>query len=501
MRRPIQRKDLFVDELIIGAGLAGLSYGLTSVEPSYKVAIVESHTKPGGYATNFFRNRRKHIFDCSQHKITGIGENGNLRNAFERMGVWEKLDFKTFNHLATVVVKGKHYLVPSDTTRLEAYLLEQFPHEAKGIRQFIKDILTHGKQNYMFARMLLGEYEVNRDLLPESRQLQRLTTKAYYRTLFGDEDLVELLGAIAIYLGAIANEANALYFLHYLYAAFETNAGFVEGTSQSLSNLLADEFKARGGVLSFKDPAQKIWVEDGKIVGVQTRKHNIRTNKLIATCSPELIVDMLPEETVPDRFRRKLDELQIGWGHMCVYAVTDVDPVDLGFTESEYLIVHEDGDDLTEDQLNSHERYERLTLSVTNYHLLDPVNGPIVQFIVLDHAADWFDLEEDDYKAEKAKVEQLILERAYQYFPELKGHIVYTDCSTPRTNFKYTNSPGGSAFGYKVLPKENMRFLYRPPVEGLKFVGGWSTGPGYETAICLGFSHALLEKRKLTTIS
>ncbi|MFD2786732.1 phytoene desaturase family protein [Hymenobacter rubripertinctus] len=493
-------QTLEVDELIIGAGLTGLMYGNVAVAPDYRVALAESHFKPGGYATNFRRLKNRVAFDCSQHKITGVGPNGNLRNALVRAGLWDKLRFEYFNELATVLHRGKAYHFPATGPEIEAFLLREFPHEAAGIRHFHLDINTHGRQNYMFARMMLGEYALDKELLPESRALSKLTTKEYFRQRFRDDALIEILSSLAIYLGAIAHEANAFYFLHYLYAAFETRPAYVRGTSQSLSDTLAREFARRGGQLTVRNPVLGIETHEGRIVAVTTQKCRFLTTKVTATCAPAVVMSLLPAPQAAEyaSFQHKLSQLEEGWGHISLYLVTDRPPAELGLTEAEYLLVHDAGDDLPASEWHTDARYEKLTLSATNYHQLDPQSGMVVQLTILDHDGRWFCLTKAEYKAEKERVQNLLLERAYRYFPALRGHITYVEASTPRTNFRYTNSPKGSAFGYKVLPRDNMRFLSRPPVDGLRFVGGWGTGPGYETGLCLGFTHAFLERQRRT---
>ncbi|MFD0963075.1 phytoene desaturase family protein [Pseudofulvibacter geojedonensis] len=487
-----------VDELIIGAGLTGLIYGITLLEKKKNVALVEGHIYPGGYATSFVRNKRKYRFDCSQHKITGLSENGNLRDVFKRIDLWDKLDFKYFDELFSIHVQGEYYHIPGNITDIEKYLNEKFPNEKEGLDKFFHDINTIGYQNYMFARMLLGEYQLNRDLLPETRQLQKLTAKQYFQSYFNDDRLIEVLSATAMYLGTHANEANAVYFLHYLYTAFGTRSGYVLGTAQSLSNFLLKEFKDRGGYVSLKDTVHGIDLdEQGDIAQVNSKKHSFITKTVTATCSPNNVMNMLPSFKGKEVFENKLQDLEFGWGHFCVYIITDVDPEELGFTQEEYIFVSDEGDLLTPEEKESDVRYDRLSLSVTNYHKMDPECGKTVQLIVLDHKSDWFELEEEDYLLRKEQIQEQIIKRAYKYFPKLEGHIVYKESSTPRTNKKYTNSPGGSAFGYKISPNDNMRFLSKSPVKGLKFAGTWTSGAGYEAAMCQGFMHAKLSLKNM----
>lgn len=486
-----------VDELIIGAGLTGLIYGITLLEKKKNVAIVEGHIYPGGYATSFVRNKRKFKFDCSQHKITGLSENGNLRDVLKRIDLWDKIDFKYFDELFTINVKGKSFNIPGNILDIEFYLNKKFPEDKEGLNKFFNDINTIGYQNYMFARMLLGEYKLNRDILPETRQLQKLTAKEYFQSYFKNEYLIELLSATAMYLGTNANEANAVYFLHYLYTDFGTKSGYVLGTAQSLSNFLLKEFKDRGGYVSLKDTVHEIELNKESISQINSKKHCFITDTVTATCSPHNVMNMLPNFSEKEKFQEKLNQLEFGWGHFCVYVITDVVPEELGFVDEEYIMVSDHGDLLTESEKQSDKRYDQLSLSVTNYHKMDPECGKTIQLIVLDHKSDWFDLEEEAYLEKKERIQEKIIQRALTYFPKLKGHIVYTESSTPRTNKKYTNSPGGSAFGYKISPNDNMRFLSKPPVKGLKFAGTWTSGAGYEAAMCQGFMHAQLTLKNM----
>ena len=412
-----------VDELIIGAGLTGLLYGITLLEEKKNVAIVEGHVFPGGYATGFVRNKRKYKFDCSQHKITGLSENGNLRDVLERLNIWEKLDFNYFDELFSINVKGKYYDIPGNIEDIQLYLTQKFPQEKKGLDSFFYDITTIGYQNYMFARMLLGEYKLNRDLLPETRALQKLTAKQYFQTLFNNEILIEILSSTAMYLGTNANEANAVYFLHYLYTAFGTRSGYVFGTGLALSKFLLQEFKDRGGYVSLKDTVCDIELKNNHIYKIRSHKHEFITDTLIATCSPHNVINMISDFSGKEQFKEKLNQLEFGWGHFCVYIITDVDPEKLGFEKEEYIMVSEHGDLLTQEEKESNDRYDMLSLSVTNYHKMDSDCGNTIQLIVLDHKSDWFELSEEAYIEKKNMVQNKIIERAYTYFPDLEGHI------------------------------------------------------------------------------
>ncbi|MEO8180471.1 MAG: NAD(P)/FAD-dependent oxidoreductase [Deltaproteobacteria bacterium] len=490
---PRQKQQLDVDIVVIGAGLSGLMYGIVACQKGYRVAVVEKHFKPGGYATNFARERQSYVFDCSLHKITGLGPQGNLRDALMRAKLWDKLEFHFYDRLSCIVIGERRYEIPADPAELQRRLQAWFPASRAGLDRFFEDVATHGRQNYMFARMALGEYTLDRNLLERSRELSRIRAKQYFTDLFADADLVLIFSTLAINLGVVAEDADALYYLHFAYTFLTQQAAYVMGSSQSLSDALAAEVCRLGGSVHLKERVEAVNVVDGAIASVESRTCLFNTSRVVATCCPNVLHSALrPADALGDAFRAKLAGLELGYGAFSVYLALDVPPEQLGFEQSEYLISDTDVRDLAPEERQSDERYLRLPLGITNYHKLDPSLGPIVVMTVLEHAGRWFELEKAEYKAEKARVMQLLLARALRVFPQLAGHILVQEASTPRTNQRYTSSPGGSAFGYKAVPARNVRFLQRPSVRGLSFCGTWVSGAGYEPAMCLGFTQATL---------
>lgn len=207
------------------------------------------------------------------------------------------------------------------------------------------------------------------------------------------------------------------------------------------------------------------------------------------------MLKLLPEHSVDENYRSKFNKLSFGLGTFIVYLGLDVPPSELGLEQQDYLIASSSYISDAEKVIQSDGRYSSWPLSISNYHALDPSYGNVIQLEILDQQDDWLTLPRDEYKAKKQRITEAILQRALAHFPALTDHIVFMESSTPRTNKKFTNSEGGSSFGYKPLPGRNMRFLKRPPVEGLTFVGTWMNGAGYEPAICLGFTAATLKCR------
>ncbi len=484
------------DIVVIGAGLCGLTFANTAAMRGWNVAVVEKHFKPGGYATNFERNKGEYTFDCSQHKITGIGPDGNMRDALTRAGLWDKIDFKLYTDLTCVIIEDKRYEFPVEYAGIKKKTYEYFPEDKEGIDQFFADIESHGMQNYMFARMALGEYKLNTDLLSESRKLSKRTAKEYFESLFSNPHLTIIWSTIASNLGCLPEEADALYFLHFAYTFLSTGVGYVQGTAQSLANNLAKEAEARGVRFFYSEEVQNIHVKDGAVDSVETKRSIIRSPEVVATCAPQVVRKTITEGTLGPKFDEKIAKLQVGLSSFINYLALDVPPEELGFKRSEYFLTTLQGIHLSNDEKQTDKRYQYWPILITNYHKLDPSLGNILQVTSHDIAGNWFELDRLQYREEKKRISDIIMGRFFEEFPQVRGHIEFHDMSSPKTNYKYTRSPEGAAYGFKATPGRNVRFLQKPRVQGLQFVGTWVNGAGYEPAVCLGFTYAYLRPEK-----
>ncbi|WP_231757255.1 phytoene desaturase family protein [Microbulbifer elongatus] len=490
-----ERAKIFADELVVGAGLTGLVYGNVAAAAGKRVVVIDKHTKVGGYATNFAR-KGEYIFDCSLHKITGFGESGNLENALGRAGLLNLVEFETYEHLTNIFIGKRNLRISAKPDEFVAQLLREFPDERESIHRFIADIKGCGYQNYMIARLALGEYELSFEEIVRGRQLSRITTYDYLCTLFRNRELITLFCAIAINLGVEAYEVDALYFLHFAYTFFFTEKRYVRGSSQALSDTLADEFVRRGGELIVREEVSSLKTDGDTVTGCLSRRYDITAEHTVFTGCPHQIPNLTPPSPALDSFTGKLESLEFGLGAFIVYLGLDRAPSEIGITKDDYLFASTQYLDCADGLSASDERYQHWPLSVSNYSVLDSTYGNVIQLEVLDHQSDWFELDRQSYKRRKIAIAQLLIDRFASHFPDIKKHIRYFDVSTPRTSKKFTNSYGGSSFGYKPIPKRNVRFLQKPPFQGLQFVGTWINGAGYEPAMCLGFTAATIRNRQ-----
>ncbi len=487
-----------VDEVIVGAGLTGLVYGCVAARDR-RVVVLEKHVKPGGYATNFLRDNDAYVFECSMHRITGVGDQDNLANALRRADLLSRIEFHDCEHQMTFVIGDRRFRLSGgavDRHLAHQDLKRMFPHQASALDRFFADVHTCGVQSYMMGRIALGEYAVDPEVFVRSRQLSRITMAAYLADLFTDPYLFAMLAALSTDFGADPDEADARYYLHFVYAFLVTRCGYVKGSSQHLSDTLAAELQRRGGRLLCGDRVCRIEAEEGAIARVHTRRHIFETSRVVFTGCPHHATELMPPGPERDAYAEKLGGLSFGLGTFVVYLGLSVPPQLLGIHDSDYLVLAPDCFD-DPDALRGPDRHRRRPMAISNYPVLDAAYGNTLQLGITEPADDWLTLPRAAYKDRKARVTQILIDRACELFPALRGAILYIDASTPRTNRKYTNAGGGSAFGYKPVPRRNISMLHTPPLRGLEFAGTWVNGASYESAMWAGFTAATLHTRRL----
>ena len=91
----------------------------------------------------------------------------------------------------------------------------------------------------------------------------------------------------------------------------------------------------------------------------------------------------------------------------------------------------------------------------------------------------------EDYEALKEELKERLLEKLYEHRPQVKGHVVHAELSTPLSTEHFAGHPSGEIYG---LATDRERFearWLRPhlPVKGLFLTGADSSTPGIGGAL------------------
>ena len=128
--------------IIIGGGIGGLFPGAFLAKNGLKATVLEKNGIIGG-GLQCFRRKNK-IFETGMHVMGGLEENGSLFKICRYLGISDTLKIHHIDRGCMDEImyhkSRETYRIPSGKDSFRAYLAEQFPEEAEGIRQYVDEI-------------------------------------------------------------------------------------------------------------------------------------------------------------------------------------------------------------------------------------------------------------------------------------------------------------------------------------------------------------------------
>jgi phytoene dehydrogenase-like protein len=468
--------------------------------PGLRVLVIEKHSVPGGYASAFRRPKQSAVFDCSLHKLSGMAGAGNLRRIFDELGLMDELELVYPNHYFQASLPDKNVLLPNDAVWLKRTLCELYPDDRQGIEQLFADVELHGKNSYFQFQIMNGTYNepigaLIRDIRFAHKNYKNITMKDAFHKMFKSWEVGEIISMPGCYVGGHPEDLSYLYYLHVIYATLYCGNAYVRGTSQRLSDALVARIERGGGKVLLDTPVDRIEVDcDMRVAGVTASKEFYAARQVFVNAAPKYVVEELLVETLPlQTVKEKLRQLQSSWSTTTLYLVADTAPAECGLDCTETFLIdlpNDEADRLREEAKRTADPllcelayWKHSPVEVTNYHALEPNNGHVLIFNLLDSVEHWPQRRTLEYKKKKRRFTEMMLERLYQRFPGFRGHVQYTEVSSPRTYIRYTNNSDGAGFGAFVGTSRNPHiFHHNFPVRGLYFMSTWVAGASYEAA-------------------
>lgn len=128
------------DAIVIGSGIGGLTVAaLLAKLQGKRVLVLEQHFKAGGF-THEFERKGKFCWDVGLHYVGGMGKGNTAKALFDYLTngqlQWQKMPdvFEKF------VYPDFSFEVKSDPNQFQADLIQMFPKEEAGIRQYFRDV-------------------------------------------------------------------------------------------------------------------------------------------------------------------------------------------------------------------------------------------------------------------------------------------------------------------------------------------------------------------------
>lgn len=488
------------DDLIIGAGMAGLTVGALLAAEGRRVLMLEAHDTPGGYAHTF---RMGAYGFCAQvHYIFNCGEGEPVHDLVQRLGLgdeitFERLDPEGFDH---VVVNGDRHRIPNGHEKHRDRLLRAFPTAERPIRRYFETIMALERELDVLPEAIGWRDVVMAPLrFPRLLRYRRATLQALYDDLEMPPHLQAILaGQSGDYLLPPAEVSLLLHVA--LIRGYDRGAYYPKKHFRHFIDGIAGAITKRpGSRLVLNTEVERIVVEKGRVVGVRTKGGELLTaRRYVSNVDPRRTTELVGTIGLPSDWLRSLD-YDYSCGTLTLYlGVRGFDLRKHGF--GNFNVWHYPHSDLNAiyraQNVDQDFRDPWLFLSTPTFHTdepgLCPPGDQILEIATSAAYAPWKRLRDTDrrrYNAEKKRLREHIVGIVEsRYAPGLSKHLVMKVMGTPATNARFCWAPEGNAYGAALTPKNvgATRVSFETPFENLWMVNATAGYPSIGGAVRAG---------------
>lgn len=452
------------DDLVIGAGMAGLTVASLLATQGRRVAVLEAHDTPGGYAHTFSMGAYR--FCAQVHYIFSCGEGESVHELLSRLGLadevrFHRLDPEGFDH---VVVAGDRYRIPNGLDKFRDRLIRRHPESAAPLRRYFDMLAALGRELDRLPQPLTW-----RELLrapwtfPNLLRTRRWTLGQLYDHVGMPPRLRAVLaGQSGDYL--LPPGEVSLHLHVALVRGYDRGAYYPVHHFQHLVGSIADSIRQRPGCqLLCGARVTRIDTERGRVTGVHTADgRRLVATRYISNLDPRATANLIDLTDLPTDYLRRLS-YEYSSGNLTFYlGVAGLDLREHGF--GNWNVWHYPSDDLDaiyRRQLAGDLTDPWLFMSTPTLHTEEPGLCPpghqILELATSAAYAPWRHLRATDrrrYNAEKKRVKDRILALVEErYVPGLRSHLAMQVMGTPVTNERFCGAPEGNAYGAALTPR------------------------------------------------
>ncbi|MCL1964126.1 MAG: NAD(P)/FAD-dependent oxidoreductase [Firmicutes bacterium] len=463
--------------IIVGGGIAGLSAGVYASQSGFDVTIFESHSIPGGNATDW--KRKGYFFEGGLHWLIGSKEKTPLHALFKEIGaLQENNPIHVKDPFLTYMGKRKKIYLYRNLEKLRQHLEEISPEDKAAIDELVKDAKIMSKMSMPIvdskgvkvkkkARFPLSMLLALPKALPLMKKLGKITAKEYAGR-FKNPDIASLLRNL------IADDGfQALPIAATLGSLSIGDGGYPDGGALRLAGNIADEFARLGGKIEYNAMVEKIHIQNGKAAGVVIGGLLHTADAVIVTLDTRKAIDSLfdppIEEKWADEMRQNIKPINCSFVALGVTADLSGLPSKMCF-QLDTPIVH------------CGKKFEFITVNnYAGFKGYAPEGCTAVTLILNADTYDaWKTAKADGVYAEKkAELAELVIDTLANLLPQTKDNIEVWNVATPLTYERYCGTWRGSWMSLMGVGDKRSTYPCKPEsIENLYFAGQRLQVPG-----------------------
>jgi len=494
------------DYLVLGSGLAGLSFAALMSRAGKKVCVLEAHEFPGGYG-HTFTMAKKYTFNAQLHYVWDCGKSQPVGRFLKALGLQEHIAFDKFEPLGYEKMRapGLELDIPYDYEILIERLQRLFPHRKANLSRFIKHIERTGMamENY-------GGACRRAHIVPKAHNFLRLigSSRATLQNVFEYFDIPkEAQTLMGLQWPCFMLPPKKVSYLAWvgLVHGYHGGAYSVSRSFQYFVDSLVDTLRDGGGKIIYNRKVIDFIFDSEKCIGAISQDTNSHEGwaehlggKVICNFDPRRAAEMIGLEKFSRSVRTRLNYEYSPSNFIGYCAVQGIDLSHYGFGQS--VFYHTSDSDLnhTYEQMYTTGNYERPSFAISTPSLHASRHHSCqegIQLLELVTVADYqrfHDLKRVNrraYRAKKKEILDTMLEIvSSKYVPNLKEHVCYSVGGSPTTNERYCFSPKGNSYGSNLTPSYFgiNRLDERTSIDGLYFCNASAGYPGFAGTICTG---------------
>lgn len=490
------------DHIVIGSGMGGLTAATWLAKAGKKVAILERHYVPGGF-THSFKRKKGFQWDVGVHYVGNLNKEESLLGMFNFI-TEGTLEWESMGAIYDVVHVGdRSFEFKAGKENFKKQFLEYFPEEEEAITTYLSLIEKANKRGSLFFFEKVFEPWL-------SKSLGHIIRKRYAR--YSQKTTWEVLSSLTtnkLLIAALCGQCGN-YGLSPKYSSFAAHAmvighfmegGFYpKGGADQICLKTIDVLNSLGSKVFINADVQEILTKNNKVTGIRVDDTLIHCSSVISNVGVNNTFNHLLSEKSKNRCNFNLKEVQPSTGHICLYIGLSKTSSELNLPKHNvWYYANEETDQLIEGASLSEAPNNFAYISFpsakdSEWESIHPGTATIQAISIGNY--NWFSDYEDQpwrnreeaYEKMKTDFKASMLQRLYNLFPQIEGHIEVTEVSTPLSTKHFSNYKKGEIYGLAHTPERFTLPFLRPKtkIKGLKLVGQDITLVGVAGAMLSG---------------